>query len=494
MARTPRLGKPKPLPLEQVTHFDEANVGRLGLISVQERIPDTYVRWNAPFEMDGNEGEIVCTCSSEVGGVPHGLDGDFATVLNVLFLEQGAPEDGVVHSTAYALLQRAGFQDSSYYYEKLNASLERLREARYRVSRAWKRPSRKGWDTVDFNYISQIESSTAEGRTLGQGTVLSIKLATPITASIRLRYLRPLDLDFLVSLKRPLTRALYRLLNAVRQSEDSGNGNNVGQNAAKMREFQVSVQSWAESCKLQERETSRIRRNLEDAHQELIERGFLTDVRCEGRGAKATFAYVFNVSSSLPNRVAASGALPAQMYQTLERLRSFGVTLTAANALVEELGLEHIEGRMGKFDRMLAAGYKPRSRSAVVIDVIRDTKGKYAEPLLVSSSTSSLPTYQLVGPKLELEVLPPQEPSESSLDTLPLLEQAARTVATLRVLLGKRATDTLMRGVRLALEEGQVKGSDLLQEATKAAFDKKLEAFHQRLLLLVEEYGPERLL
>jgi len=275
------------LALDQTTHFDEANVGRLGLISVQERIPDTYVRWSAPFELEGHEGEIVCTCSKEVGGVPHGLDGDFATVLNVLYLEQGAPEDGVVQATAYALLQRAGFQDSSYYYDKLTASLERLREARYRVSRAWKRPDRKGWDTVDFNYISQIESSTTEGRSLGQGTTLAIKLGTPITSSIRLKYLRPLDLDFLVSLKRPLTRALYRLLNAVRQ------GANL---AAQRSEFQVGVQAWAESCKLRERETSRIRRNLEDAHQELVERGYLAEVRFEGRGSRATFAYVFNSS------------------------------------------------------------------------------------------------------------------------------------------------------------------------------------------------------
>jgi plasmid replication initiation protein len=491
MARTPRVGKPRPLPLEQITHFDEANVGRLGLISVQERISDSYVRWNAPFEMDGNEGEIICTCSSEVGGVPHGLDGDFATVLNVLYLEQGAPEDGVVHATAYSLLQRAGFQDSSYYYEKLNASLERLREARYRVSRAWKRPGRKGWDTVDFNYISQIESSTAEGRTIGQGTVLSIKLGTPITASIRHKYLRPLDLDFLVSLKRPLTRALYRLLNAVRQSDDP---------TVKMREFQVSVQAWAESCKLQERETSRIRRNLEDAHQELIERGFLTDVRSQGRGAKATLTYVFNVQATTAARTLLSGALPTQVYQTLEQMRGFGVTLKAANALVEELGIDHVEARVSKFERMISAGYKPRSRSAVVIDVVRDTKGKYAEPLLTADGGLVLVVAQPqtsedspLEPSPPVETIPPTSP-EDNMDSLPLLEQAARTVATLRVILGKRASDPLMRAVRVALEEGRERGSVLLQEATKAAFEKKLEGFHQRLLGLEGDYGPERLL
>ena len=485
MSRTPRVGRPKPLALEQATYFDEANVGRLGLISVQERIPDTYVRWSAPFELEGHEGEIVCTCSKEVGGVPHGLDGDFATVLNVLYLEQGAPEDGVVQATAYALLQRAGFQDSSYYYDKLTESLERLREARYRVSRAWKRPDRKGWDTVDFNYISQIESSTAEGRALGQGTTLAIKLGTPITSSIRLKYLRPLDLDFLVSLKRPLTRALYRLLNAVRQGADL---------AAQRSEFQVSVQAWAESCKLRERETSRIRRNLEDAHQELVERGYLAEVRFEGRGSRATFAYVFNSTAALtplPITPGTSKDLSASQGPLLERLRVSGVASGVAQSLLMELGEEQVQLRLDKFERMLASGYKPRSKVAVLLDVIRDDKGKYAEPLLTAAPLT-------VAPQATLSKSPRQavalERTEEALGTLPLIEQAARTVATLRVLLGKRASDAVMRAVRLAIEEGREQASALVQEATRAAFEKQLDAFHARLVGLAQAYSPERLI
>jgi len=482
MAHTPRVGKPRPLPLDRATHFDEANVGRLGLISVQERIPDTYVRWSAPFEVEGHEGEIVCTCSKEVGGVPHGLDGDFATVLNVLYLEQGAPEDGVVQATAYALLQRAGFQDSSYYYDKLTASLERLREARYRVSRAWKRPDRKGWDTVDFNYISQIESSTAEGRSLGQGTTLAIKLGTPITSSIRLKYLRPLDLDFLVSLKRPLTRALYRLLNAVRQGEDP---------SAHKSEFQVPVQAWAESCKLRERETSRIRRNLEDAHQELVERGYLAEVRFEGRGARATFTYVYNSTAALSQTPAPSLQPPSSQGPLLERLCALGVTSGVARSLLTELGERHVKVRIDKFERMLGSGYKPRSKVAVLIDVIRDAKDKYAEPLLTVTPLPS-PTRPAL-PKSPMQAVALERP-EVALETLPLLEQAARAVTTLRVLLGKRASDTVMRAVRLALEEGREQAPVLLQEATKAAFEKQLDAFHARLVRLAQEYGPERLI
>ena len=51
-----------------------------------------------------------------------------------------------------------------------------------------------------------------------------------------------------------------------------------------------------------------------------------------------------------------------------------------------------------------------------------------------------------------------------------------------------------MRAVRLALEEEREKGSELIQDATKAAFEKQLDVFYARLIHLAEDYAPERLL
>ncbi|TSA81452.1 hypothetical protein FNU79_15085 [Deinococcus detaillensis] len=51
---------------------------------------------------------------------------------------------------------------------------------------------------------------------LGRSSELEIALAEPVVRSIRASYLKPLDYDFLRSLSQPLTRSLFRLLDARR--------------------------------------------------------------------------------------------------------------------------------------------------------------------------------------------------------------------------------------------------------------------------------------
>lgn len=44
----------------------EANVARLGLISIQERIPSDFTRWEVEFEVDGRLGQLSCFSPSEL--------------------------------------------------------------------------------------------------------------------------------------------------------------------------------------------------------------------------------------------------------------------------------------------------------------------------------------------------------------------------------------------------------------------------------------------
>lgn len=80
----------------EITRFDEANSARLGLICVQERIPSDYTRWDHEWTVEDRTARLTCISPSEYGGVPHGLDGDFATTLNLMYLEQGSPDSGEV--------------------------------------------------------------------------------------------------------------------------------------------------------------------------------------------------------------------------------------------------------------------------------------------------------------------------------------------------------------------------------------------------------------
>ncbi len=363
-------GQVSPKSRGEIRQFDETKLTRLGLISAQERISPSYTTWKTMYDVNGHDGELSCFSPSEVGGVPHGVDGDFVTALNTLYLEQGAPIDGYVHTTAYQLLQRAGFEDNGASYQRLSESLRRLRLAEYVIGRAWRQrgESGNGWASVAFSYISQIKQSTPEHRDLSRGTTLSIQLADPVAESIRNQYIHPLDLEFQVSLKRPLTRALYRLLNARRYTEHD-QFNPISQ-------FTVLVSDWARDCKLTETITARIKRNLEEAHQELIRRNYLDDVVFEGRGSRATVTYIYGAAAVREQSIQVMSDSPL-----IQVLVQHQVARNVALKLVRDYGEAHVSARLERFQALLAAGYQPRQTGALLVDVIKDQDGKYGDHL-----------------------------------------------------------------------------------------------------------------
>ncbi|GGR10425.1 replication initiator protein A [Deinococcus ruber] len=431
MARKVSKLQLNPKPSGEIRQFDETNLARLGLISAQERIASSYTTWKTAYDVNGHDGELSCFSPAEVGGVPHGVDGDFVTALNTLYLEQGAPVDALVHTTAYQLIQRAGFEDNGASNERLAESLRRLRVAEYVIGRAWRRRGEEGngWASVAFSYISQIRQSTPEHRDLSRGTTLSIQLADPVAESIRNQYIHPLDLEFQVTLKRPLTRALYRLLNARRYSEQD-QLNPIAQ-------FTVLVSDWARDCKLTEVITARIKRNLEEAHQELIRRQYLADVIFEGRGSKATIIYVYGDVGTAQQSVQVTPDSP--LVQTLIEQQ---VARNVAVKLIKDYGEAHVYARLERFATLIASGYQPRQSGALLVDIIKDQEGKYGDGTGIVS-VQKVATKPRQGTQQTASRNAPRHDStdaedareEAEFRALPLEEQAARTVSALKMIL-----------------------------------------------------------
>jgi plasmid replication initiation protein len=476
MARRPTKSREMPRGAGELTQFDETNLSRLGLISIQERIPDTYTTWVTTFDVNGHDGELSCFSPSEVGGVPHGLDGDFVTALNALYLEQGAPPDGYVHTTAYALIQRAGFEDSGQNYERLQVALKRLRAAQFKIAQAWRRRGEgaTGWVSVEFSYISQIRQSTPEGRTLTRGTTLSLQLADPVAESIRNRYLHPLDLDFLTSLRRPLARALYRLLNSRRYNEHEPL-NPAG-------EFSVLVSDWARDCKLTETVPARIRRNLLEAHEELIVRKFLTNVVFEGRGKAARFTYVFGDAGNPEPEVAVMPDSPLVM--TLVKNQ---VARNVAVKLIKDFGEEHVTRCLAKFEALLNSGYQVRQRAALLVDVIKDQDGKYPEPVNavmvaanVDVEVQALPAVRKARTSHPNDV-EQEAQAEAAYRALPIAEQAAVVISGLKMLMRNAAGDGVLARIQASILAGHIDGRDLMKQASRAASELKMQSFVEDL-------------
>lgn len=472
MSQPRRKSSVTPSRPQDLKRFDEANSARLGLISVQERIPEDFTSWEVQLTIEGRDAYLTCVSPTEYGGVPHGLDGDFSTALNLMFIEQGAPDSGEVHTTAYQLLQRAGFADSGQYYQALNESLTRLMGAVYTAGESWRDHRQKRWTSVKFSIIDQIEADTEHSGQYEAGTLLKIRLARPVVQSIREQYLKPLDVEFVMSLRRPVTRSLYRMLDARRYdvthpSEPVGN-------------LKMSLLHWAQECKLIEEMPNKIKRNLEAAHTELIQRGYLRSVEYVGTRSNTMIHYEFG---DLADQLhAAAQAIPDA--PVVQALRQRGVAPSVARKLVADLGEQHVTNRLEKFETMLRGGYQARNPSALLVDVIKDMEGKYADP---QGFASSVTQQQANERRLALAVAVQREAEQASehlqeeFSQLPLKEQAARAITTVKMLVGRELREGHLRALLSAMLSGEVAPLEIQQGVIQAAHTLTLPEFAEQL-------------
>lgn len=501
MSRSLLRDAPKPLHPDLITGREEGNIGPLALICLQERIPESYTTWKVDVHLGAVEGEVSCLSPSEVGGVPHGIDGDVAMVLQMLYLEQGSPSDGWVETTPYTLLTRAGLEVSGRYYHRLEASLRRLNSAIYTVKSIWLNRSRNRHETVRFAFLAQVET-VSQDAAIGEGSTLRVKLADPLIKNVLVRHLRPLDVPFLVSLNRPTTRGLYRLLNAVRLAV-------ANEGRPPLRSYRVGVQDWATACKMIETEVARIRRNLNEAHQELVARGFLEAVEWQGRGSKATLEYFFSdpealepfVQPGLPGRAAPSRlktlnrpALESETPQKIEtpdtelhpelvaKLRSYGVAQYVAQNLLQAWGAEHIEACLNRFATLLQAGSKFRSKPAVLVDLIRSPAEKYIleSPLFPDPaqdrSNHSISNLTTTGHTNRSDI-PADQPLEQTDQTRTLEEQTGLALAQAGVMLHKFWSPSLKEKLKIALQNETLDPYTFVQSLNLAGYNHTLEDF-----------------
>ncbi|WP_291431192.1 replication initiator protein A [Deinococcus sp.] len=424
-----------------IKRFDELNIARLSLISVQERIPANYRDWSVELEDGDRRYRVTCQALPEYG-VPHGIDTDISAALVNLYIDQGSPDDGTVTCTPYQLLQMAGLDTSGRYYTSLDESLKRLTTTTYFISEGWRDHPRGRWTNVNFRYIDRIEFTSGEAEKLDASSVLRITLPQEISRSVRAGYIKSLDLSFMQTLKRPPTRALYRLLDAQRRDPENPD--------AVAMAYQVGLMEWAEACKIVTDRPSMAQRTLDAAHEELIEKGFLKSVEYLGRGKKKMLQYTFGEAFIPPD--------PA----LLQELADLGVTQTRALQLVREHGEQTVDDAVVRCRAILAAGYRPRSKPAFFVDVLKNP-GKYQVPEGVSEARKATAKGQQTtarGSGQPSLFGTPLRPSEEEMDADTLLraqpreQQVEEVMRTLTFLLRNDLKLQELDTLRLALDEG----------------------------------------
>ncbi|WP_420594082.1 replication initiator protein A [Deinococcus sp.] len=331
----PDSDSPSPLP-QVISGYDELNLGRLALISGQKTVPANLRRWEKQtLTPDGRPVVIICTVPADQV-VPHGLDNDFMVGLLNLCFEAGLP-DGPFSISAYALLKASGFPDTAQYYRALQESLTRLNKASYTVEEGWYTQGTQTWTSQSFaqvSYLSYVRSKTGIRGT----SVVTVQLAPPIMESLRAGYIKPLDLKFYHSLSQPLVRALYRQLDAMHFDERTADGLSP--------EISAPLLAWSARLGLVSARPDNLVRTLTPAHEELLARGYLTEVDVTGKGRDKMLRYVFGLPP-----VAERPELVALL---MERGVKKGVAVRFSTVFPER-----IEEAARRFDRYLKVSTRP---------------------------------------------------------------------------------------------------------------------------------------
>ena len=300
-------------------------------------------------------------------GMPGPVDQDvYLAVLQLLEKRGGMPEDGELAFSLYELRKVLGWSDDSGgAYQEIKDALVRIQLTGVQSSNAFYSAADEQLIADSFNvwsvHFAQRKkrggASSSGARTTQDRHVLRFH---PIfIRNYEAQYLKGLDADFFFSLKMPLSKRLYRLIDLQR----------AGGLLWRSDLFAVRDQ-----IPLDYPYPSQIKRALKKAHAELEEKGFLSGVDYEEHEEENTTSVLYRISHLFARRQKAlelSGT-PQEMF-AIERLMREGVRGDTARDLVVSHGPE----RCLRYAEALDAQEGIRNRASFLVSAIR--KG-YALP------------------------------------------------------------------------------------------------------------------
>ncbi|MFC4427120.1 replication initiator protein A [Deinococcus navajonensis] len=413
-------------------------------------------RWEVQSDAGDRIVRVACEAMPQYR-VPHGLDSDVTAALINLYFEQGEPDDGTLITSVSQLIRLCGWHNNGNYIASLRESLKRLHTSSFTISGGWRDFPNRRWTHASFHFIERLSFSTADQATaFDLRSIITLRLAEDIVASLRSGYVKPLDMEFMGTLTRPRTRVLYRVLDAARY--------NVDEPDLPLPHLEVNVLTWADQCKIPSQDEAwRVIKALNGSHEELKKKGYLRNVTISGRGRFQTILYEFSQDYSPIDPVLA------------RRFRTYGVADGVARRLVRDKGRTFLLASMDRFDQLVKRQVLvvKKSPAAALMHLIAhpdDYPYPPQEPLrkAVITRVDSLSGGPAVDHAAQFEGLSPELAAE-------------RLIAYLsphyRKLWGVAELDALRHGVMC----GALQAADVARAGISAVAQFKREAFVQAL-------------
>jgi hypothetical protein len=298
-------------------------------------------------------------------GMPGPVDQDvYLAVLQLLEKRGGMPEDGELAFSLYELRKVLGWSDDSGgAYREIKDALVRIQLTGVQSSNAFYSAADEQLIADSFNVWSVhfAQRKKRGGANSGARTTQDrhvLRFHPIFIRNYEAQYLKGLDADFFWSLKMPLSKRLYRLIDLQRADGLS---------------WRTDLFAVRDQIPLDYPYPSQIKRALGKAHEELEEKGFLSGVEYEEHEGNPT-SVLYRISHLFARRQKAlelSGT-PQEMF-AIERLMREGVRGDTARDLVVSHGAE----RCLRYAEALDAQEGIRNRASFLVSAIR--KG-YALP------------------------------------------------------------------------------------------------------------------
>ncbi|WP_027483342.1 replication initiator protein A [Deinococcus pimensis] len=333
------------------TVVDERNLARLGVVSIQTRVPSSADRWGHAFTIGDRHVRIEGNAPE---GRPRGIDTNVLLGIETLFAAAGCPEHNWLHTNGYELREASFLPDNGNNYRRLRESINRLYAVYFTVasglsgSNLRHNESMRILDRMQYWDVGETDAI----RELVPEANLGLKLADQFAESIRSGFTQALDGRILLGIEQPPARALYRLLEAYRYTDD---GRQLG-------ELTVELEDWRLACGISPGYPNKLLRALGEAHDELVEQRYLRDVRVTGTRSEPLLTYVF-AGKDDPD--------PA----LVRLLRARGVSSQMANKLARETPDRVEEAiKFVEYQKRQPSGVK--REAAVIVDYLTHP-GKY---------------------------------------------------------------------------------------------------------------------
>lgn len=300
----------------------------LFLSKTRERTEESLEATNVVRTAEGQRLEqYVRVVAGREYGMPGPIDRDvYVSVMKLVHRKGGMPPDGRITFTIYEILGILGKQRGGTGYERVRDCLDRISDSVIYAENAFYDNETKQFRTHRFSPWSVHFASTSQGQ--GQSAERHLLIFDPILVhSYNSGYLKSLDTDFFFSLKKPMAKSLYQLVDAKRRGKLSWTVD-----VQQLRQLLSMPSSYKQDSKIEEKTRSGIK--------ELRERGFLERADYERRGDSHVLC--FRVQRQFAeSRERPQIALSPGERRAADALMRHGVASETAEKLVSDNGSAH---------------------------------------------------------------------------------------------------------------------------------------------------------